>query len=158
MIVDRIENAGLYFRNGALDKAFDFIKSLKPDVAEGKYQIDGANIYAMVSSYDAKPFESCIMEAHRKYIDIQCVLSGSELLGWASIKDLAIKTPYNSDNDAEFYVVPDSHMPKIELSAGLFVFLLPEDAHMPGIRIENKNAKVKKTVIKVKYDYWNKSF
>ena len=158
MILDQIKNYKAYFRNGVLDKAFEFLKNLKADTPDGKCQIDGANIYAIVSSYDPKPFESCGLEAHRKYIDIQCVVSGSEMIGWAPTKLLASKTPYSKEKDVEFFVVPDEHLQKVELSQGLFVFLLPDDAHMPGIRIDAKKGHVKKAVVKIKYDFWNKAF
>jgi len=35
--------------------------------------------------YQTKPREQGIWEAHRKYIDVQYMIQGSELMGWASI-------------------------------------------------------------------------
>ena len=83
MIIDILENASLYEEMyPLLRKAFDFLKSGDyKELAPGKYEIEGSDVYAMVQQYETRPLEDGVWEAHRKYIDIQFVYDGIELMG-----------------------------------------------------------------------------
>jgi YhcH/YjgK/YiaL family protein len=70
------------------------------------------------------------LEAHRKYIDIQYVTLGHELIGWERIEECAGKgLGYDADNDIEFYGNPPSLW--FPVPAGVFAVFFPEDAHAP---------------------------
>jgi len=57
----------------AMTKALDFLKSEDATaLVDGKVEIDGDRVYAMVLSYDSRvEDDGPTFEAHRKYIDIQ---------------------------------------------------------------------------------------
>ena len=77
----------------AFQKAFDFLETLNAETADGKYEIDGKNMYASVFSYTTLGRTPERMELHRKYLDIQYIFQGCEVLAWAPRKDLEILTP-----------------------------------------------------------------
>jgi YhcH/YjgK/YiaL family protein len=84
MIVDRIENARLYV---PLHKQFKKAFAVLADPAlaqksDGRYSVDGDTLYYMVQHYTTKPVDQARFESHRKYIDIQVLLAGQELLGY----------------------------------------------------------------------------
>ena len=85
--INRKEFALSYFKNKERwDKAFTFLKSNDLSKLEIKrYDIDGDNLYAPVSEYLTKNEEDAMFEAHRKYIDIQYVITGSEQMSVAPI-------------------------------------------------------------------------
>src|SRR5688500_2302589 len=95
MVVDKLQNASLYAPPGSrLSKAFEFLR--RPDLAtleNGRHEIDGSNVYALVQSYNTTPREKGKFEAHRKYIDVQFVVSGDECMGYANLADLEITEP-----------------------------------------------------------------
>src|SRR3970040_758749 len=101
MIIDKIENANIYKNFGErINKAFDFIentdlKNLNP----GKYEIEGKNIFALISEYQTKPESEGKLEAHRKYIDVQYVISGEERMGYAPLDKQEIIEKYKEEND-----------------------------------------------------------
>jgi len=148
MIIDKIENSNLYYGLGnRISKAFDYIhntdlKNIKP----GKYGIDGENIFALISEYKTKAESEGKLEAHRKYIDVQYVISGEELMGFAPLGDQIILEPYKEESDISFFKGEKS---LTKVSAGMFAIFFPEDVHMPGISTE-KVSDVKKLVIKVR--------
>lgn len=76
MIIDKFENLPLYFSClPGLDRAAEFLAG--ENIADGHYEIDGEKIFANVSSYEPKEFNSDMrFEAHRKYADLQAVLEG----------------------------------------------------------------------------------
>jgi len=129
--------------------ALDFLKRCPVDQPDGKIELDGKNVYAIVQSYNTneRP-QSPIFEAHRKYIDIQFLLSGHELLGWAPFQAFTITEPYDDKKDIMFGTVPDSSSAFISFNAGQAVILYPADAHAPGLAVTSPSP-VKKVVIKI---------
>ena len=150
MIVDRLENAEVYEAiYSKLTRGLTLLndKSLaqKPD---GRYESEGDEIYYIVQRYVTRPPEQGKLEAHRKYIDIQFIVSGQESFGYAPLKSLKEKTPYDDEKDVAFYEVPkDIAMTK--LSAGMFAVFFPQDVHMPCLRVSGPEP-VFKIVVKVK--------
>ena len=150
MIFDQLKNAELYFQiNNRFRKAFDYLKSNDFNSIEpGKYEIDGEDIYAIVQQYDTKPMSSGKWEAHKKYIDIQFMVSGKEKMGYSHKNKMIVTHEYNSDKDA-LYLKGEGNF--LVAEAGYFAIFFPTDVHMPCIAI-NLSTPVKKVVIKVKSD------
>ena len=148
MIVDKIENTHLYKNLGErIKKSFDYIiqtdlKKLQP----GRYDIDDNNIFALISEYQTKAESEGKLEAHKKYIDVQYVISGEELMGFAPLGTQEILKPYKEENDIIFY---NGDKVFIKVIGGMFAIFFPEDVHMPGINT-GKITDIKKLVIKVR--------
>lgn len=148
MILDILKNCYTYFSPGqGFEAGFKFI--LENDLskfADGKYEIDGENVFALVSSYVTKSAAEKLPEAHRKYADIQCMISGYENIGYAHLESQKITTDYNEEKDIIFY---DEVSFYFRLPEGSFAVFLPDDIHMPGI-IDGEAREVRKVVIKVR--------
>lgn len=134
MILDALENAHRYLPlNKGFPKAIEFL--LRPDLNElpvEKYEIDGDRVYAMVAKDPGRKKEDALLEIHRKYIDIQLVLAGTDTMGWKAITSCKHPTgEYNNESDIQFFAdEPDAWLP---VERGFFVIFFPEDAHMPLI-------------------------
>lgn len=150
MIVDKIENANLYKNLGdRIKKSFDYINQTNlKKLKLGRYDIEGDNIFALISEYQTKKESEGKLEAHRKYIDVQYVIEGEELIGYAPLADQEILESYKEENDLIFY---KGEKVFIKVTKGMFAIFFPEDVHMPGIQVEKKSP-VRKLVIKVKVD------
>jgi YhcH/YjgK/YiaL family protein len=146
MIIDRLVNASIYTNlHPGYKLAFDFLQQADlVALPTGRVEIDGQWIYAMVQQYQTKQKEDGVWEAHRRYIDLQYVIQGSELLGYANIVRLA-QGAYDESRD---FLPLQGEGDFLTLAEGHFVILLPEDGHMPGISIHS-SAPVKKIVIKI---------
>jgi len=147
MIIDTIGNASLY--RGMSDRlalALDYLKKTAfSGMRPGRYELDGDRVYALVQHRDTRPRKGSLWEAHRRYIDIQYVFEGLELMGYANIRTLKVVEEYEESKEAlmlrgkgDFVTVP----------AGTFVIFFPEDAHMPSIALKEPQP-VKKVVVKV---------
>ena len=150
--INKKEFAILYFKNKERwAKAFKFLKSNDLTKLELKrYDIDGDNLFATVSEYQSKNEESAKFEAHRKYIDIQYVISGKEIMNLAPISTLKeVLTHYDAVKDIEFITV--SKVVNYKASPSNFFIFFPDDAHRPGLK-DGSNSPVRKIVIKVKVD------
>ena len=148
MILDRLENADLYKPiNERLSIAFDFLRSMNFDIIDdGKIEIDGKNIFAGISEYHTKSSNESELEGHRKYIDVQYMIEGAELIGYSTLNDQKVSVEYNEENDIAFYKGKGDFF---RLTAGSFAVFFPDDLHQPCIFID-KPALVRKVVIKVK--------
>ncbi|MBX3000837.1 MAG: YhcH/YjgK/YiaL family protein [Caldilineaceae bacterium] len=126
-------------------KAFHFLQTADlENAAPGRVDIEGDQIFALVQEYNTKPLEQGFWEAHRKYIDIQYVVSGEEYMGYANLAQL----------DAGEYDAAKDFLPLhgdgsfVRLPAGMFTLFMPEDAHMPGMAVDQPQS-VKKVVVKI---------
>lgn len=148
MIYDRYENRGQYSAcHKAFAMGFDFIKRAREeDLAPGKYELDGKNVFAIVQEYTTKP-QGEEFEAHRNYIDIQYILSGQESMECAELKNCKVVTPYDLQNDVEILVCTGVSA-KMEFEGGNFAIFFPQDAHKPGFML-NYPGPVKKVIVKV---------
>ena len=152
MIVDTIDNIGLYAKLGErIAKALEALKEIDATKLEsGRYDVDDDNIYYMVQRYTTKPVSEGKIEAHEKYIDIQYVADGQEILGYSPIKGLEAEKEYDETGDYALYKAPES-MTNVMLSNGVFCLLYPEDGHMPCCQ-QDGPCQVIKVVMKVKID------
>ena len=146
MIIDRLENSHLYVTlHPRIKTAFDYLRKTNVSTfPAGKYEIDGLNLYAMLQQYDTKTKSQGVWEAHRRYIDLQVVLHGTEILGYANIARL---TPGTYDPAKDFLPL-SGEGDFLTLQSGSFALLFPEDAHMPGIAAGLPQP-VKKIVVKI---------
>lgn len=151
MIFDQAKNLDFYRNLGIGDryaKAIDFLKNTDlASLADGKYEIDGKNVFANVMSYTTLPWEDAKYEAHENYTDIQYMISGTEILTYAPIDALNVKVPYNPEKDVIFY---DNANPGLQavVNAGEYMIFAPWDGHKPKA-CNGTPSEVKKIVVKI---------
>ena len=138
-VADSLENVGEYAKLGpGFGKAIAFLqrKDLK-SLPNGRYSLDGENVYAMIQEATLKEWGTGRPEVHHEYFDIQLPLSGSEIIGVGRFDP---KTPGDYDGVA---VEP------LTLHPGEFAILWPETcAHAPCCD-EVGGDVIRKIVIKV---------
>jgi biofilm protein TabA len=150
MIVDRVENGRLYFPlHKGFGKAFAVLAEpgleQKPD---GRYSVDGDDVYYILQHYTTKPIDQGRFESHKKYIDVQVLLAGQELLAYSPTTGLEVVEPYSEEKDIMFYRV-GTIIAQTKLEPGLFCLLYPHDAHLPSCQVACP-APVHKVVFKVR--------
>ncbi|MBE7493824.1 MAG: YhcH/YjgK/YiaL family protein [Verrucomicrobiaceae bacterium] len=149
MILDTLDNSTRYESlNSRFAKAFAFLRTVDGTQAPGRYDLDGDHCYALVQTYETKPVEKALFEAHRKYIDVQFIHSGRETILWAPLTAMREETmAFSEEKDAALWkLTPDST--PLHVSAGHFTILWPQDAHAPCVEWE-KPEQVFKVVVKV---------
>lgn len=147
MIIDEICKADEYFDlSEGIRTALRFLQETDMDDLEpGRHTVDGDRVFAIVESYQTKPMADGFWEAHLKHLDVQCVISGEEQIGYAPVSSM-VAEPYDENRD--FYKLKGNGN-FVTLRPGMFALLKPQDAHMPGISIQ-ESRQVKKIVIKVR--------
>lgn len=151
MILDLCENwaAYAYGKEEVWSAAFGFLATVRPDCADGRYEITGDKLFALVQSYDTRDINQGKLEMHRKFIDIQTLLVGSERMFYGAAGTLELCEEYSPENDAAFYKYDSGKTLEYVLTPGVFTVFFPEEGHMPGIALKSGSAPVKKVVIKI---------
>jgi YhcH/YjgK/YiaL family protein len=151
MIYDKLENAGLYAVLGPdFARAWDLLRNSQIiHGADGKYSLEGSRIWYLIQRYQTKPANLCNFESHRKYIDIQFIVSGEELIGHSYPDQLRVLSPYDAVADKALYEgKPIAELTTVRLSGGMFGIFFPHDAHLPCLQ-SGATSDVHKVVIKV---------
>ena len=126
--------------------AYDFIVNKAEGAAVGKYDLENG-VYVSVQEYTTKARSEVKYEAHKKFIDIQMILSGKELIAVSPIEKMTISDEYNEEKDFMLFHHNDECTDYV-LEAGDFLILYPQDVHMPGVCV-NEKSPVRKIVVKV---------
>ena len=115
---------------------------------DGRYEIDGNRLFFSLQSYNSKP-KNETPEAHKTYIDIQFLVSGTEQIKVAPLEDMVEEVEARPDGDIWFYRGPTD---TITLTGDRFAVFWPGDAHPPGIAVEAP-APCRKCLVKVQVDW-----
>jgi len=149
MIVSHLDQLASQARlTPAMQQAIAFLTDLQTAPEDGRVDIDGDRVYALVQSYETKTGSQVMFEGHRRYIDLQFVYEGEEMLGWAPADLAEVTRPYDQERDMWLGSVPDGAWTPVRLSAGDIAVLYPTDAHAP-MRAVGTSSPVKKLVVKV---------
>ncbi len=151
MIIDTLDHAFLYkniepqIAAGLALLEEDYVRT----AAEGRYEVQGDDLFFIVQEYATSPFEQGRLEIHHKYLDIQFIASGRECIGYAPLEGLAELEPYSDSKDIAFC---SSNRPvsRVVLETGMFAVFFPQEPHMPGRQVSDKPELVKKIVIKIR--------
>ena len=105
------------------------------------------NCFVLEQAYITKDKKDCFFESHRKYIDIQYIFEGSEIMEVEDINKLQITQEYNESLDfAKYEQKPNSST--LIINENELAIFYPNDAHMPCIKVDN-NQKIIKAVFKI---------
>ena len=146
VIFDRLERAERYYHmHPAFEKAFAFLRqNALAELPIGRHEIDGDRMFCIISKGPGRSRAEAKLEAHRKYIDIQYVIAGTDEMGWRPTATCTLSdVSYDDDKDIEFF--KDEPESWTGVSAGSFVIFFPEDAHAPLVGSEE----IHKAVLKI---------
>ena len=132
-----IEKALHYLRNT------DFTK-----LESGRYDIDGDNMFALVQDPITQSWEMGKPEFHAKYIDVQYLIEGEEVIGYLPANSQLTPTINHLVEKDIAFVPPQLNETKLYLTAGMFAIFYPGELHRP-CRTMHTDQQIKKVVIKI---------
>jgi YhcH/YjgK/YiaL family protein len=130
-------------------RAFDYLRSFDRATPDGKVVLEADRLIALTQSYATAPAAEKRFEAHRRFIDIQFILEGEEIIGYAPIERLPeVTDPYSDERDVIFFRDPAA-CSRTLLHAGDFAVYFPADGHKPGCQAGAAPGAVRKIVMKI---------
>jgi len=151
MIADKLANAPYYYGMGELyKKGLEYLeKTNLAGLDVGRHEIDGDNLFVLIQEYDTKAIDDCKWESHKLYADIQYIISGCELMGYAPVEKLTDAVDHTPGKDVLNYKDGNKAGVYHAAQAGDFFIFLPHDGHAPNI-MNGQSVQNKKAVIKIK--------
>ncbi len=126
-----------------IEEAFEAVNALTEYENKKTYPLSNGNKFFIAAQGTKEPD---VAEAHRKYLDIQYIVKGQEVVGWADLDACQPVVEFNEEKDIGMYSGPFSY---ITIPEGVCYVAFPEDAHMPGRHLDVPNDFVK-VVVKLK--------
>jgi len=112
---------------------------------EGRTEIQSEDLF-VIAAPEAHPRPEAPLEAHRRFIDVQVVLSGTDTMGWAPLSGcVAVTTPYDAEKDILFF--GEKPLSWVAVPQGHLAVFFPEDVHAP---LTGGGGPVHKLVFKVR--------
>jgi YhcH/YjgK/YiaL family protein len=146
MILDTLANADRYLSlHPVFPRAFEFLRSTDLSaLTPGRHVIDGESLFAIVEACPGRTRGEAKLECHRRYIDIQLVLGGTDEMGWKPLGECRQPvSEFNVERDIRFFDdVPSSW---VTTPAGSYCIFFPDDAHAPLV----SDGQVRKVVVKI---------
>ena len=112
----------------------------------GKYAIEDEDIFVNITEYETKEKKETYWEAHKKYLDLHFIISGTEKVCIGSL----FKMNYvDYDAERDLVQVEGDGYAEVVLERGDFLLLDSCDVHKTGIVCDGKT-KVKKAIFKIR--------
>lgn len=114
----------------------------------GKHDIDGNNVFMLVSEDSTQPIAERQAEFHQRYLDIQIVMRGQEGMTFSCLPAGEPHTDWLAEKDIAF-LAQGVQEKTLVLSEGDFVVFYPGEVHKPLCAV-GKPDTVRKVVVKMR--------
>lgn len=152
-IFGKLENLKQQIKDENFQTAFDYLSNIQNesfDIKDGECIKEMINdeMFVLKQAYITKNREDCFFESHKKYIDIQYMLKGDEIMDVCNIEDLEIIKDYDDKTDFIKYKGKQENISSLLIKENELAIFYPQDAHQPCIKT-NENKLIYKAVIKI---------
>jgi YhcH/YjgK/YiaL family protein len=150
MILDSLDYRSCYAEMPELKKILDAMADIHADaMPRTKIVIDGDRAFINPVQMTTRPFAETKFEAHKRYADVHCVISGTEEIIVNDLSKVKEIETYSEEKDIGFYQGENGTV--CILKPGDFLVCFPQDAHRVAIAPSIPDAVIK-LVGKIKVD------
>ncbi len=146
----KFQKAFAYIEKLQNKNSSDYKSIVNTKVGECNKIVLDENCFVLEQAYITKDKEDCLFESHKKYIDIQYMFEGDEIMEVENINNLLVETPYKEDLDYAKHAQSENAS-VLKIKENELAIFYPFDAHMPCIKID-ENKKIIKAVFKILVD------
>ncbi len=134
-----------------LGKALAYLRDTDfSKVEDGEYEIDGRDVYAKIRNAKTKSKKENKPETHIKYIDVQYMISGEEIIACASkSKQKHVVAEEDIPEDCIFYEDCPDEVDYL-MKAGQLMVIFPWEVHRGSCHVDGKEGDIRKAVVKVR--------
>lgn len=151
MVFDTLCREGSEVLVRRLLEALEFLRHTDfSHMEEGRHTVNDW-MFFLIQDYETKRAADAKFEAHRKYADIQYLVSGHEWMSCCDIASAEALAPFSEEKDCGKYAASSSSVVEFPVEAGQFAIFLPQDCHKPSYHMDGEApCSVKKVVVKVR--------
>ena len=117
-------------------------------LVNGSYDVGYNNIKMNLGKYFTKSENEKFWESHKKYLDVQIMINGTEKVAINDIRDMKVKS---FDEEKDLTILEGNKAFDIVMKTGDVLVFFPNDVHKPELNVsENDNSgNIRKIVTKV---------
>ncbi|WP_374123674.1 YhcH/YjgK/YiaL family protein [Leptotrichia hongkongensis] len=117
-------------------------------LVNGSYDVGYNNIKMNLGKYFTKSENEKFWESHKKYLDVQIMINGTEKVAINDIRDMEVKS---FDEEKDLTILEGDKAFDIVMKTGDVLVFFPNDAHKPELNVsENDDSgNIRKIVTKV---------
>ena len=117
-------------------------------LVNGSYDVGYNNIKMNLGKYFTKSENEKFWESHKKYLDVQIMINGTEKVAINDIRDMEVKS---FDEEKDLTILEGDKAFDIVMKTGDVLVFFPNDVHKPELNVsENDNSgNIRKIVTKV---------
>lgn len=132
----------------AIQTAVEYLKSHDfMSMETGVYEIQGKDLFAQVMDAKTEPAMNKRPEVHKRYVDVQFLVSGSERIGVTPDTGAYELAEAVEEKDLYFYKAVENET-FIEAVPGCYSIFFPDDVHRPAVAAGDPET-IRKVVVKV---------
>ncbi len=120
-------------------------------IPKGKHPIPNSTLVASVEDSENGPLEKRNTESHRRKIDFQLVVRGTEGFALLDHASSTIKNPYDEKKDVMRYNYVKEQTNFFNVKGGQFVIFFPSDWHIAKVQTKKKDQSIRVIVVKMDY-------
>lgn len=132
LILDRLTEADRYSAtHPGFAAAFHYLRTTDfTNMAAGRHEVDGDRMFVVINRQPGRGRDGAKFESHRRYIDVQFTISGTDEMAWRSLDSCSQPTgPFDEQKDFLLYKDPADTW--IIVPPGSFAVFFPQDVHAP---------------------------
>ena len=114
-------------------------------LSAGRHEIDGERLFVNIVEYRTTTAQERFWEAHREYLDVHLMLTGTEQIDLNFISNMDVKE-YQKETD--FLPMDGEKKVSVVLEEGDYLVCYPGDGHRTAVAVE-KPSDIKKAIFKV---------
>lgn len=148
------------FRNNVINEFINKNIEISKTLNIGEFQKNYFNedLFIISQNVELKNSNYLVYESHEKYYDIHYIVNNIEIINVIEKENLKVQAfESNEEYDYSLYKT-DLFDKEIELESNKFIICKFNDIHKVGINFKNEKQSVKKIVIKIKKDFFEKEF
>lgn len=115
----------------------------------GRHELEGNRMFVMIFEGETRPAAELKAESHGAYIDVQYVIEGEEVIGYARRTEKQIITDNRMEQDDAFLYKELVDEMNLILRKGTYAVFFPADLHRPWCSL-NETGKLRKAVVKIR--------
>ena len=147
--LDQPKTYKLHLHHPVWKEVLNWLKAMPAGIEEGIYPLrDDESIFVNVHSYTTLSREACRYEVHRRFVDLQYLIEGEEVIEWTPLADLDAKNDFNTNKDVGHFHTPLYSAATLTLTPGSFAVFDFQDGHMPKGCVTSPSP-LKKLVVKI---------
>ena len=120
-------------------------------IPKGKHPIPNSTLVASVEDSSNQTLEKRNTESHKKKIDFQLVVRGTEGFALLDHASSTVSVPYDEQKDVMRYAYDKDKTDFFNVKAGQFVIFFPSDWHIAKVATRKKDQNIRVIVVKMDY-------